>query len=84
MYLNYACTCLVFDDLEKLHVGDRREVMHADHVLGPFGALGDIADRDGRGVGGEDAVLWDVLFDLRDDLVLEAEGGWGGGRVVKG
>ena len=54
------------------HHGDGGEVMHANHVLGPFGGLGDAGNGNSRGVGGEDGVGRKMLFDLGGRWV----GGW--------
>ena len=44
------------DDLDQHHLVDRREEMDADELLGPLAGLGQTTDRQGRGIGGKDAV----------------------------
>src|SRR6266850_7170223 len=44
------------DDLQQRHPLDRREEVHPHHLVGALGAFGDEADRDRRGVRGEDRV----------------------------
>ena len=45
--------------------------MHAAEVLGPLQRFCEACDGDGRGVGGEDGVLTDLLFGFRQHCVLD-------------
>src|SRR5262249_25656383 len=53
-------------------VGRIRPV-HADDTPGVFADRGDLRDRYARGVGCENRLVRDVLFELREDLLLELE-----------
>mmetsp|Transcript_17427 Transcript_17427/g.70031 ORF Transcript_17427/g.70031 Transcript_17427/m.70031 type:complete len:228 (-) Transcript_17427:1007-1690(-) len=60
------------DDLEELHLRHGREVVHAEHAGGiRRDPLGDVSDRDGRGIRSEDALRAHELLDLAEHFVLE-------------
>ncbi len=61
------------DDLEQRHPLDRREVVHAQHRLGPRRRGGDLADRKRRGVGGEHGLRSRDLLNLPEDRLLQLE-----------
>ena len=61
------------DDLDERHHRDRVEEVEADQALGVLQLRADLVDRERRGVGGEDRVVGDVLLDLGEDLLLDAE-----------
>src|SRR5690606_33263683 len=61
------------DDFQQRHLVDWREVVHADDVRGAGGRLGDAADGNGRGVGGEDGVFTAAGLDVLDHPMLERE-----------
>ena len=45
--------------------------MDANELLRTFGRFRQVADRQGRGVGGKDALLWDHGLDFGGDLSLD-------------
>ena len=61
------------DDLEQRHLLHRREVVHAEHGLGPGRCRRDVADRNRRGVRGEDRVFLGDGLDLAQQRLLELE-----------
>ena len=64
---------LVRDDLEERHDLRRREVVHADDVLRALGLCGDVANREGGGVGRDDGVIRADRLHLLNDRVLDAK-----------
>ena len=60
-------------DLDQRHDRDRVEEVEADEALGVLQLRADLVDRQRRGVGREDRVVGDVLLDLGEDLLLDAE-----------
>uniref|UniRef100_A0A1I8IQW9 LAM_G_DOMAIN domain-containing protein n=1 Tax=Macrostomum lignano TaxID=282301 RepID=A0A1I8IQW9_9PLAT len=61
------------DDLQQLHLVHRREIVHADHLVRPLAALGDLGDGQGGGVAGEHAVRRDDGFDFLQYAVLDVD-----------
>jgi hypothetical protein len=62
---------LAADDLDQLHLVDRAEEVDADELLGPVAGRGQAGDRQGRGVGGEEAAGRQQRLGLLRDLGLE-------------
>ena len=62
---------LADDDLQQLHLVDRREEVHADEVLGTGHALGKTRHRKSRGVRGEERVIGQQRLDLGVDVLLQ-------------
>ncbi len=60
-------------DLEKRHLGNGREVVHPDHSLGEMGVGGDLLDGKRRGIGREDSIGRNLIFDFCQDPSFEFE-----------
>ena len=64
---------LAGDDLDHRDQVRRVRPVQAHHALGVGADLGDLRDRDARGVGGQDGARRRVLLELREELLLELE-----------
>src|SRR6266545_6168375 len=67
----FRAGALALDNLDQLHFVDRREEVQADEAFGPRRRARQPADRQRRGVRGEDAVFGQQRLGLARDLVLE-------------
>ena len=65
---------LTADDLDQRHLVGRREEVDADEVLVAGDALGQVGDRQGRGVRTEHRIGFDDVLDLLEHLLLEIDG----------
>ena len=63
---------LAFDDLDKRHLLDGREEVDADELIRTHRGLGQIGDRQGRGIGGKDRIRRNDRLDLFGHLGLDA------------
>jgi hypothetical protein len=61
------------DDLHELHHGDGREEVQAEHVLGPRRGRGEVGDRDGGRVGGQQRTALDGRVEPLEDAALHGE-----------
>ena len=62
---------VAFDDLDERHFVHGGEEVDADEVLGASDAFSETRDRQRRGVGSEEAVVGDGLFNFGPHFVLE-------------
>ena len=63
---------LALDDLQQRHLVDGAEEVQADEVVRPRNVLGELGDRQRRGVRAEQRVGREVRLDLGEDLRLDA------------
>ena len=69
---NRTVACFgALDDLDQRHFFDRREEVDADELIRTAGRFGQLGDRQGRGVGGKDAIFGDHGFDALGHLGLD-------------
>ena len=59
------------DNLHKLHHRDRIHKMHADNLVGSFGPGRNSADRDRRGVGGQNKMLTAYFVQRFEELEFD-------------
>ena len=61
-------------DLQQPHHVGGREEMHSDDIAGPRGRLGDLVDRQVRGIRSENCALFDGFVKLREHVFLDGHG----------